>query len=337
MKCQQCGKEADLPFRCSYCQGYFCIDHKLPENHQCPNVPKQPKFWYQKKKLVEKQALLAESKVGICPKCSSVASEMIDYDAKTMTFECKKCGHKWTQLKSLPHRIIESERMLESKIEPKRELQKPKKKLRPHIFAFCIVLIIVGAMVAYASYYVGYNMGSDVAYNKGYNVGESEGYVDGNLSGYNLGRSTGYDKGYLAGNESGYQNGYDSGYTQGVTDGAGRGYNIRDPTYQEALQFVSLDQTDKNQYNEESYTCHHFTADFKNNAFEAGYRCGYVAIDFPDGGHAIVCFITTDQGLIFIEPQSDEIVTLTVGQPYWDRAKYIVTYDDTVVGFTIIW
>jgi len=135
-----------------------------------------------------------------------------------------------------------------------------------------------------------------------------------------------------------YDLGYESGYIQGVEDGVGKGYNIRDPTYQESLHFVSLDQTDKNQYDEESYTCRHFTADFKNNAFEAGYRCGYVAIEYPVLAHAIVCFDTTDHGLIFIEPQWDDVVTLTLGQSYSNLNSYgIPDYDDTIVDFTIIW
>jgi membrane associated rhomboid family serine protease len=33
--CDACGKEIPLPFRCSYCGGTFCSDHRLPENHAC--------------------------------------------------------------------------------------------------------------------------------------------------------------------------------------------------------------------------------------------------------------------------------------------------------------
>lgn len=35
MGCQKCGKETLLPFRCPYCGGYFCSEHRLPENHEC--------------------------------------------------------------------------------------------------------------------------------------------------------------------------------------------------------------------------------------------------------------------------------------------------------------
>ncbi len=38
MKCQKCGEETFLPFKCPYCGGYFCAEHRLPENHECPRI-----------------------------------------------------------------------------------------------------------------------------------------------------------------------------------------------------------------------------------------------------------------------------------------------------------
>ena len=38
MECQKCGEETFLPFRCPYCGGYFCSEHRLPENHECPKI-----------------------------------------------------------------------------------------------------------------------------------------------------------------------------------------------------------------------------------------------------------------------------------------------------------
>ena len=38
MKCQKCQKEVFLPFRCQYCGDYFCSEHHLPENHECPRM-----------------------------------------------------------------------------------------------------------------------------------------------------------------------------------------------------------------------------------------------------------------------------------------------------------
>lgn len=38
MKCQYCGAEETLPFDCAYCGNFFCSDHRIPENHQCPEL-----------------------------------------------------------------------------------------------------------------------------------------------------------------------------------------------------------------------------------------------------------------------------------------------------------
>jgi len=136
-----------------------------------------------------------------------------------------------------------------------------------------------------------------------------------------------FNLGYAEGESEGYQLGYDEGYVQGVEDGAGSGWYIRDPTYDEAIAFTNSDQTDENGYTDD-YICYDFTADFSSNAFQMGYRCGFVYIEFTDSAHAIACFNTTDSGLIYIEPQNDEIVTIAIGQTY---------LGDTIVDLGIIW
>ena len=35
-KCQYCNGDVVLPFKCPHCGGYFCAEHRLPENHACP-------------------------------------------------------------------------------------------------------------------------------------------------------------------------------------------------------------------------------------------------------------------------------------------------------------
>ena len=137
---------------------------------------------------------------------------------------------------------------------------------------------------------------------------------------------------------TGYSEGEAEGYFQGVIDGAGSGYNIRDPTYTEVIMFVASDRTNENEYIIGEYVCWNFAADFEANAFQQGYKVGFVYIEFVDGAHAIACFNTTDNGLIFIEPQDDHIMTsLTIDENYWDRNLYIVNYDDTIVTYEVIW
>lgn len=43
VKCDFCGKEDYLPFKCRYCNGYFCAEHRLPENHNCSKAYQAPK------------------------------------------------------------------------------------------------------------------------------------------------------------------------------------------------------------------------------------------------------------------------------------------------------
>ena len=38
MKCDVCGKDELLPYRCKYCGGVFCVEHRLPEEHDCDAI-----------------------------------------------------------------------------------------------------------------------------------------------------------------------------------------------------------------------------------------------------------------------------------------------------------
>jgi Zn-dependent protease len=38
MKCQICGIDVAMPYSCPHCGGQFCSQHRLPENHACPQI-----------------------------------------------------------------------------------------------------------------------------------------------------------------------------------------------------------------------------------------------------------------------------------------------------------
>ena len=124
-----------------------------------------------------------------------------------------------------------------------------------------------------------------------------------------------------------YDEGFDAGYAQGTEDLIQTGYYTLDPTYNETISFIESDETDQNEYTPD-YVCYDFTADLIANAAQLGYRCGFVYIEFFTSAHAIACFNTADAGLIFIEPQNDEIVDIAVGQHYLGH---------TIVKMGIIW
>lgn len=125
----------------------------------------------------------------------------------------------------------------------------------------------------------------------------------------------------------------------------GYGYVLRDPSYQEMEDFLARDKTSEQEYVESEYICVDFTAAVKANAAKEGIRCAYVGIEYRGGsGHAIVAFDTTDEGLVFIEPQFDWEVELEIGKRYYQCVRpppgnYMVKpdYDDTITRITVIW
>ncbi|UCG04628.1 MAG: hypothetical protein JSW11_06190 [Candidatus Heimdallarchaeota archaeon] len=36
--CEYCGKKELMGFTCSYCNSYFCAEHRLPEKHDCVGI-----------------------------------------------------------------------------------------------------------------------------------------------------------------------------------------------------------------------------------------------------------------------------------------------------------
>jgi hypothetical protein len=185
-------------------------------------------------------------------------------------------------------------------------------------------------------YSSGYSKGNDIGYISGYSegntVGHNSGYSEGNSLGLIEGNKTGYSLGTQVGFQQGNTTGYNLGYLKGSKDGAGSGYNIRDPTYNEMSTFIKNDLTDLHAYDYYTYNCFHYTRDVIDHAFVQGIKVGLVYIEFSGGAHAIVVFKTIDKGLIFIEPQNDEIVTLAVGQGY-----ELIEEPNTILVYTIIW
>jgi len=185
---------------------------------------------------------------------------------------------------------------------------------------------------------LGYENGYEKGYDNGYEIGETHGYNNGYDNGfdngYEIGETHGYDDGYSVGHADGYSagllEGYDTGYENGLDSVLGHGYSLRDPTYAEMKDFIARDKTNENTYDINTYNCYNFTADVINNAEAENIHCGFVYILFSENkAHALVAFNTIDRGLIYIEPQHDDEVSVRVG---W--SSY---YSDMIVNVAIIW
>ena len=45
MKCERCGLDLELPFKCNYCKNYYCPEHRLPESHDCSETWRVKALW----------------------------------------------------------------------------------------------------------------------------------------------------------------------------------------------------------------------------------------------------------------------------------------------------
>ncbi len=70
MRCEKCGREEVLPFRCAYCGLYHCAEHRLPEAHDC-------EFLHQARSPVEIKLMEEKAQEAAARRLSSVVSVRI--------------------------------------------------------------------------------------------------------------------------------------------------------------------------------------------------------------------------------------------------------------------
>ena len=94
------------------------------------------------------------------------------------------------------------------------------------------------------------------------------------------------------------------------------------PTYQQILSFISKDHTDI-KIHKWSYDCTEFTNELIANARDKGIFACTAELTYLDGksGHVLVAFNTIDRGIIYVEPQNDNVMTKDFGvdSVYWNN------------------
>ena len=140
----------------------------------------------------------------------------------------------------------------------------------------------------------------------------NEGYDEAYTQTYDASYQNAYNQAF----DKGYQKGYEMGRGQTLADKGGRLVQLHNPTFQEMTDFLEADTTNEHEYIIGEYVCYDFTADLNNAAEAAGLRAAYVRLRTYNWAHAIVAFDTTDRGIIYIEPQSDKMVDIELGEPY---------------------
>src|SRR5207245_2923716 len=71
-RCAVCGAEEFIPYVCRYCGRTHCVYHRLPENHECPNInqARAPKPIIR----VERRSTGTNLRLIRAPKLSSISS-----------------------------------------------------------------------------------------------------------------------------------------------------------------------------------------------------------------------------------------------------------------------
>jgi Zn-dependent protease len=76
-RCAVCGAEEFIPYICRYCGRTHCVYHRLPENHECPNIqqaraPRQP-IVMERRRTGTTLRLLQSPRMGMMPRRELVA------------------------------------------------------------------------------------------------------------------------------------------------------------------------------------------------------------------------------------------------------------------------
>jgi len=84
--------------------------------------------------------------------------------------------------------------------------------------------------------------------------------------------------------------------------------SARNPTWEELLDFLEEDKTDKKLYVSGEYECGNFAQELHDNAESTGIRAAFVVVHFYDElSHGLNAFKTTDRGLVYIDVTGDTV------------------------------
>jgi hypothetical protein len=121
-------------------------------------------------------------------------------------------------------------------------------------------------------------------------------------------------------------------YEKQVDDYKGMSLIDYTPTLEEVEEILEEDKINEAEYNETDFNCVEYSnglvhAFLNNNIFAC-----HTELDFSDGAHALVTVNTSDNGIIYIEPQDDTIFyNLNIGDNYCKLANWDCEEDDWVI------
>ena len=94
------------------------------------------------------------------------------------------------------------------------------------------------------------------------------------------------------------------------------------PSLSSVNEFLKENDVDEREYKDEDYTCVDYTFDLmeagKKEGFETGFVYIYLYSDNSNSAHSIAYFNTSDEGVVYVEPQTDTMLyELPKDEYYW--------------------
>lgn len=284
-KCHICGKEELIPFKCAYCGGYFCAEHRLPERHNCSKVPDYAPVY-----INEEKARLGQYKPS--PSVSWI-DDSSNKKHKSIFSRIKKKikGKTWTRYRK-------------------------RKKLKNVLFAIFLTVFLIYFLLSFnnpdfSQFHLNKFMSSlDLAFGSGWIIVTYYIPIPIPLSSHSLGMAIVYF-GVLIwsiicgayGGKKGFLIGILILLTVYLAVGEPERLSTQDfSTRQQLSAFLQSDNTNQLQYTS-NFKCIDFSLTLIEHAKEAGYRIYFTS----NSDHAFCkAYITSEDTWLNIEPQTDE-------------------------------
>jgi len=351
LKCEVCGIEVDLPFRCSFCNEYFCAEHRIPENHSCPQTPPRTPLGHWKAKIRKLEAkelptlprkTQAEETTS-CPKCASERVQITAYRKEGIHYLCLDCGFKWKQPR------------LQTTLKPTRK----KKFVIVGATTFAVIMIVVFAVSIFVYFPMLKNendlpiasftssktadifIGKEIIFNASSSYDPDNSQTSGITTySWDFGDGTPVEVVSSCIVTHSFTLIRKFNVTLTVIDDDGQNSTCTKcievkwgtPTISELSSWLTLDQTNEMDYDYPYFVCFDFAKMLANHSRQKNWKMALVLINGSDISttqewyHAVNA-INTTEGLVYIEPQTDDLwwcdnyVEMVSGNTYrfWDH------------------
>lgn len=114
---------------------------------------------------------------------------------------------------------------------------------------------------------------------------------------------------------------------------------LHDPTYQEWMDFIAEDKTNKRKA-VDAFDTWTFAPEVRKNALKQGIRCFLVIVRTPDFTQILLMAETTDKktddGKSYIEALLDKEVTVRIGEGYFSQNNWKTKDNDIILSVTVL-